>query len=268
VGSQRYDGVVTPVNLNAGSFLGEHANVVAELVRAGSADALRAVIDLADRSDDDRAAVLDAIGAAARRVAPAADADTTTIRALTALATAADALAGFGVCPMGRPTFLSDDLLDLLREEAHAQHAADAADEVGSPRRTTRPAGEGLAHVAVSRQLREAVSDAARVPLAPTFDALYEYDPPGSHVRMHLDARGYDWTCHIIVEHCHGDVPVASVLCARRPDGTVEQHTLHTGDALLLRGRGTLHSWEPLGRDERRIMIAVGFRNADAPGPS
>ena len=33
------------------------------------------------------------------------------------------------------------------------------------------------------------------------------------------------------------------------------------GEAVALRGRGTIHSWEPLRDDERRTMTAIGFRS-------
>jgi len=31
------------------------------------------------------------------------------------------------------------------------------------------------------------------------------------------------------------------------------------GEAVALRGRGTIHSWEPLRDDEHRTMTAIGF---------
>jgi hypothetical protein len=32
------------------------------------------------------------------------------------------------------------------------------------------------------------------------------------------------------------------------------------GEGLVLAGRGTLHSWEPLADGEHRTMIAIGLR--------
>lgn len=241
---------------------GGYAAMVQRLLQHddGRADALRALVAAAGRSGDDRTAALDALRAAARGRADGIIPDASVGPALAALATAAHAIAGFGVHPLGRPAFLSPALLDLLRDEARAQ--LDGSGAGASARRSTQPAGEVLSHVAVSRQLREAVSAAAGRPLTATFDALYEYDPPGSHVRTHLDAAGYEWTCHLLVEHHRADAPGVSVLLAHRPDGTIERHTLHAGEAIVLRGRGTLHAWAPLGADERRTLIAVGFRDA------
>ncbi len=213
-------------------------------------------------------AVLDALGQAARRLGKdgLTPEDQTAAAAFALIATVADRLAGSGVFPIGRPSFLSDELLRLLCEEAREQ----LDPEPPSTRRTTRPAGDVLGHVAVSRQLREACSAATGTAIVPTFDALYEYDGPDSHVRTHLDGSGYPWTCHVLVEHRRlgTNTPAASVLIAHVPGRGTRRYILHDGDAVVLRGRGTLHSWAPLGPDERRVLIAVGFRDAaDSPAP-
>ncbi len=182
------------------------------------------------------------------------------------VARVADRVAGSGVFPLSRPSFLSNELLRLLRDEARTQQTEGPR----STRRATGVAGDVLAHVAVSRQLREACSTAAGTALVPTLDALYEYDPPNSHVRTHLDGSGHPWTCHLLVEHRRlaTDTPEASVLIAHLPGVGTRRYTLREGDAVVLRGRGTLHSWAPLGPDERRTLTAVGFRDAtSSPAP-
>jgi hypothetical protein len=37
---------------------------------------------------------------------------------------------------------------------------------------------------------------------------------------------------------------------------------IEIGEAVVLQGRGTVHSWEPLAGDEERTLIAVGFASA------
>ena len=94
--------------------------------------------------------------------------------------------------------------------------------------------------------------------MTPTYDALYEYDPPGSHVGIHLDGRGYEIVVHLLVEHTGGG---SSVLTAHLPDTTTPARIeLRVGEALILRGRGTIHSWRALGEGERRILVAIGFQ--------
>src|SRR5262249_23623080 len=118
-----------------------------------------------------------------------------------ALISTADSLNGSGVHGLGRPSFLSDKLLRRLVDEAHVQLST--ASGLGAIRACGR-AGDALSAVAVSRQLRETVSSALGFAVEPTYDALYEYDPPRSHVGTHLDADGYEIVFHLLLEHLTG----------------------------------------------------------------
>jgi hypothetical protein len=207
-----------------------------------------------------RAAVVDAIGSAARRLTLDSDeppTDTAAAEAWRALVVAADRLHGSGAVALGRLPFVSGELLALLAEEAREQWPASS--EPG--RRTTAPAGDVLAALAVSRKLREAVATALGAAATPTYDALYEYDPPGSRVRTHVDARDYEIVVHLLVEQTTAaGAPSSSELVAHLSDaGAPTRLTVRPGEAVVLRGRGTLHAWRPLGPDERRTLTAIGF---------
>jgi hypothetical protein len=202
----------------------------------------------------------DALGAFARRLAPAGNPPTTGAgaEAWPVLLTVLDRLFGSGVHPLGRPRFVTEGLLELLRAEAREQRPASS----GSRRPGPGAAGHALASLAVSGQLRGAVSGALGRSVAPTYDAVYQYDPPGSHVRTHVDTRGYELVVHLVLEHGlprrEGRAESALVvhLPGRREPLRVP---LGVGEAVVLHGRGTVHSWEPLADDEDRTMIAVGF---------
>jgi hypothetical protein len=99
---------------------------------------------------------------------------------LQALAWTLDRLHGSGVRAIGRVPFMTVELFDGLCDEARAARPAQAT----GARRTTGDAGYVLAAVAVSRELREAVSDALGFDAVPTYRALYEYDGPGSLSRL------------------------------------------------------------------------------------
>jgi hypothetical protein len=237
-------------------FTNDAESLADVLYRARNDAELLPVDAFARSSDAAREVVLDALASAAHRLRSTAGAEPW----MTRLLALAHGLTGSGAFLLGRPAFLGSALIGALLAEARA--LGSDIDPNGS-RRSTRNAGDALARVAVSRQLREVVSAAAGHDLAPTFDALYEFDPPGSHVRAHFDSRGYEWTCHVLLVH-EGTPPVlnrTSVLVAYLPDGAVTLQ-VRAGDAVLLRGRGTLHEWLPLAADERRIMTAIGFRSA------
>jgi hypothetical protein len=228
----------------------------------------RSLVEFAGPDRERREAFADIVGRAARRLAhgddpPLEPAAATTWQGLVA---AVDRLYGSGAYPLGSLPFVSDRLLGLLLDEArHHMPAGSATD-----RRTTRLGGDVLARLAVSRQLRDAVTHSLGVTVVPTYDAVYEYDPAGSHVRAHVDARHYPIVFHLILEHTQlrGGL-MESVLVTHHPgEAQPRRHRLRPGEAVVLRGRGTIHSWQAIGADEHRTLLAIGFdvtSSSDSP---
>lgn len=140
---------------------------------------------------------------------------------------------------LGRLPFVGDRLLAELAVEAERQRPD------GSP-------GPVLRRLAVSRQLREAVSAALGTEVAPTYNALYQYHEAGSPLRRHRDGPGYDLVFHLTVAH---ERPT-SVLTVEGCDDAV---SLPPGEGLVLRGQDVVHGWAPLTPGERRTLVAVGF---------
>ncbi|MEO8334799.1 MAG: hypothetical protein ABI664_07495 [bacterium] len=223
-----------------------------------------AFVSLADTDDELRATLTDIIGIVARELAPndLPPVRGAAVHAWRALVLTADRLHGSGAFSLGRPPFVTDRVLELLVQESRAQRPQDI-----EGRRGTSAPGDVLAALAVSRQLSTAVHDALSFPVVPTYGALYEYDPPGARIRTHLDSRDFEIVFHLLVEHSspRGD-EAESVLVVHRPqEREPSRLRLRAGEAVVLRGRGTIHSWEPLGADETRTMVAVGFTSV-TPG--
>jgi hypothetical protein len=169
---------------------------------------------------------------------------------------------GSGVAVIGRPTFLTDTLHAALVDEARRQLPWSP-----EPRqRVVAAPGAALARLAASRQLRAAVQQAFGFPVAPTLRALYAYDPPGSHVATHVDSRDYELIVHLVLEHeLPSDGAPGSALVTHSVGRAQPSRTwLKPGEAVALRGRGTVHSWQRLHGDECRILTDIGF--APAPG--
>jgi hypothetical protein len=240
--------------LDALATFGPDAALLRNLRADGDTTLAERLLASAAGDADRRATVVDFIGHAARSLAPEGvpPADGAAASVWTALVSAADALNGSGVHALGRLPFIDDARCRLLLDEA--RHQFSSTEELGATRAVAR-AGDALAALAVSRRLRETVSQALGFAVTPTYDALYEYDPPGSRVGTHVDSREYEVVCHLLLEHTGRH----SVLVAHLPSG-MARIELRVGGALVLRGRGTIHSWEALGADERRILIAIGFR--------
>jgi hypothetical protein len=173
-----------------------------------------------------------------------------------ALVILVDHLFGSGVEPMGRLPFISDRLLELLTAEA--RNAGRRVDRAGE-------AGRVLANLAVSRKLRDAVATAVGFPVATTYRAVYLYDIPRSHVRTHVDTHDYEVVFHLILDHAvPGNEPGSALVVHRVGEASARRVRLQPGEAVALRGRGMIHSWEPMGPQEHRTLIAIGFQPADA----
>lgn len=223
------------------------------------------IASTAEESSDLRVAVADVIATIAGRLAvdddpphgPPAHA-----ALWRALVSAVDRLHGSGVAFLGRLPFVSDELLEAMRVEARRalpEHPSSSGRDTGSP-------GRLLAHLAVSRRLQEVIGTALARPVAPGLQAVYLRDPPGSHVRTHLDRDEYEVTFHLILEHAGVNGSRGSALVAHLP-GSSEPTRLHVapGEAVALCGRGTLHSWQRLGPQEHRMMVGIGWAS---PGPT
>jgi hypothetical protein len=246
----------TGSDASAGLF----AELVERLRVSNDDDSLEhALIALAGADDERRTELTNVIGIAARRLAPddAPPAHGAASEAWRVLVTAADKLHGSGAHALGRPAFVTDRLLGLLVDESRELRPNDL-----DGRRATSEPGNVLAALAVSRQLAIAVNDALSFDVEPTYDALYEYDPPGGRVRTHVDSRDFEIVFHLLVEQPSPRGEEAeSVLVVHRPlEREPSRLRLRAGEAVVLRGRGTIHSWEPLGAAETRTLVAVGFK--------
>jgi hypothetical protein len=243
---------------------GPERELVGELLdRIGDAGAVAPAEWLEAVAGSGRQAELaDLVSVLARHLAPddeppSSGGDAQVWRALVAVA---ERLGGAAVEPLGRLPFVGDRLLDLLVRESRDQ----LPERPEAGRRIVGPAGRALSSLAVSGKLRRAVAGALGFEVAPSYSALYEYDPPGSHVRTHLDRRDYELVVHVILEHdLPGDGSPGSALVVHRPGGAAPSRLhLRPGESVALSGRGTIHSWEPLRGDERRTLVGIGFTRA------
>jgi len=117
-----------------------------------------------------------------------------------------------------------------------------------------------LRQLAVDRALQRAATRALGIRVAPAYTAVYMYDPPRSHVPPHLDSEPFAIVVHLVLEHEHPGGR-GSALVVHRPRRDV-RIALAPGQAVVLAGRGAVHQWEPLGRDERRMLVAIGFKRS------
>ena len=166
-----------------------------------------------------------------------------------------DRLHGHGVHALGQLSFIDEDLLAALLEEARRAQPPDDGDR----RRSHGPAGDVLAALAVSRELRVTVSTVLGASAADLRRALNSTAPDRSSGLTSTRANTLSFsiccsTTGAVVRRHHRR---SRVFC--RIVDEPAQTVLKAGEGLLLNGRGTLHCWAPLGDNERRTLVAIGY---------
>ncbi|MEQ1728304.1 MAG: hypothetical protein ABL982_07965 [Vicinamibacterales bacterium] len=153
-----------------------------------------------------------------------------------------------------RRSFLSDRGWQALREEARRLAPV-------MPTRRTHYSSPGpvLQRLAVDRRLQRNVSRAIGFAVEPAHTAVYMYDPPRAHMPPHLDSSDFEIVVHVVLEHDGWTRAQSSALIVHHPHRDV-RCAVAPGAAVVLAGRGAVHQWEPLGAQERRTLIGIGFR--------
>lgn len=136
---------------------------------------------------------------------------------------------------------LDPALLDALRAEAQPAVTPDTAPV--------------LAALCTSEAIGEAASRAAGRTLVPTGSAAFQIDEAFG---IHLDRQPFPYVFDVIIDHHCPPETQGAQLQVFSPTG---QHRIApaVGEGLVLAGRGTLHSWEPLTPGEHRTMITIGL---------
>jgi hypothetical protein len=134
-----------------------------------------------------------------------------------------------------------DELLDALRAEARPMVTADDAPV--------------LAALCASDAVADAASRAAGRRLVPSRSAAYQIDEAFG---IHLDREPFPFVFDVVVEHRCPEGAQGARLQVFGPTGQ-QRLVPGVGEGLVLAGRGTLHSWEPLTEGEHRIMITIGL---------
>jgi hypothetical protein len=134
-----------------------------------------------------------------------------------------------------------DELLDAVRAEAGPTVTPDDAPV--------------LAALCASDAIADAASRAAGRPLVPSLMATYQIDEAFG---IHLDREAFPFVFDVVIEHRCPEGVEAAPLRVLGPGGE-QRLAPGVGEGLVLAGRGTLHSWEPLADGEHRTMITIGL---------
>jgi hypothetical protein len=165
-------------------------------------------------------------------------------------------LYGGGFCRLGRLPFVDDELLAALLAEAGqaARTTIAEAQQIADP-------GRALRELAVDPRLRDAVSEALGIAVEPSYRAVYMYYAPHARVELHVDHADYEVIFHLTLDHVPpADGSRRAALVVHRLDRPPARVELAPGEAMALRGRGSIHTREPLEGGEHWTTLAIGFK--------
>ncbi|MGW5190065.1 hypothetical protein ACWEOO_12470 [Kribbella sp. NPDC004138] len=171
-----------------------------------------------------------------------------------------------GVYFLGRPDWLTDDLLSHLRQEAQQQRAGAEKireqhfAELGTVGTSLCESSELLDFVVTHSQ-----------PVTRSGKANYRYyDIPHSHVTPHLDTDQFGLNVIIMLEHDYADERRSALLLfAHGPQGPVTLQ-LEPGEVILFDAAHVVHARTPISDDghETAVNMGIGFTPEDQlPNP-
>jgi hypothetical protein len=162
-----------------------------------------------------------------------------------------------GIYFVGRPAWLTRELLASLQEEAACQRVS--AEHIRAQYfGDTGPVAEALI---ASPGLREFVTENS-VPVRASGRANYRYyDIPESQVRPHVDNDNFALNLIIMLAHAYGAQRRSGLLLfPRGPDDPVAIG-LEPGEVILFNARDVIHARTPISEDgcERAVNLGIGF---------
>ena len=164
---------------------------------------------------------------------------------------------------LGRPAFITDELLDAVAREARdLRSSAEATGpERGQAGQLTASPGPLARRLVVHRGWRALCRDAfGYEPQKPFHAAYLYYDTPGAGIVPHVDDPAFAVNLLFMVSRrCTGEQRSATVL---HPAGSdVVRVVLEPGEALLLEADGLVHAREPMQAGEDVTLLSMGFQS-------
>lgn len=161
----------------------------------------------------------------------------------------------------GRPEWLTDEILEELRTEAHRRRSQASDVE----RQAHARVGVRGSRFASSREILRLI-DISVGPACPTGNANYlYYDSPGCGIDPHIDSADFPLQVLLMIDH-HGFTNQRSSLVIF-PSGPTDPVpiVLDPGHLVLFDAASVYHGRTGVGPGERLVLLGAGYR-AEDPG--
>lgn len=163
-----------------------------------------------------------------------------------------------GVYYVGRPPWLTVDVLTALRREGAEQRPA--AEHIRS--QYFGDIGPVARTLVESAELARFVSENSEPAVASGFANYRYYDIPESQVRPHVDSDDFALNLLIMLEHSYGLERRSGLLLFPRGPNEPIAIQLEPGEVILFNARDVIHARTPISDngDETAANLGIGFR--------
>ena len=178
----------------------------------------------------------------------------TTISTLARLQPYHDRVAQGGTAYVGRPDFLTDDMLSALQQESvQSRHQARRFDD--HMLFSNAPLAKSFG---ASAELRDLIAGSiGGVQFTGRANYIY-YDEPGMGIDPHIDDEVFSLNTILVLSHTFGAERSSLVLYPA--DGAVERYQLQPGELIVFFADSVVHQRERVHEGEALSIAAFGFK--------
>jgi len=163
-----------------------------------------------------------------------------------------------GVIWLGRPAFLTDELLGELVEEVEDWRPRAEIQKWGQ---LISPGGEAVSSFANSKALRELVNSLCGEMEAQNYPSCLYYDTQGAHIKPHVDTDNFCVNVNLMLHHSDCGART-SELVTYPFDGEPERINLKPGQIVIMYADCVVHTRTPVADGEVIRNITFGFKPA------
>ena len=167
-----------------------------------------------------------------------------------------DRIPSDGIAWIGRPDFLSDELLASLIEESinlrpHATRFDNHYLGAGAP----------IANkFAISKELTDFVQEKAGRVIPTGVASFLYYDEDGCGIPPHIDTDIFSLNVILMLHHNHKDIENPSNLMVFPANEAPKKIKLIPGEIIIIFSGNIIHAREPVKKDESISIITFGFK--------
>lgn len=163
-----------------------------------------------------------------------------------------------GIIWRGRPSFLTDEVLQSLLDEVEKFRPVAEPQKWGQH---ISPGGHAVARFANSPELLQLVEANCGTVEDKSYPSCLYYDSPGAHIKPHVDTDNFCVNVNLMLRHDAKEAPT-SALIIYPFDDEPKRIELVAGEMIIMYADCVVHTRTPVGEGEIVRNITFGYKPA------